>query len=87
MDSPFDIAAGELMGRRVKLVACDYHAAQVKPGDTGTVRWVDAVGIVHVNWDNGAQLGLVEEAGDLFELLPDAASCYGAQLAYSSSML
>jgi hypothetical protein len=29
------------------------------PGDRGTVTMIDALGTVHVNWDNGSNLGMV----------------------------
>ncbi len=30
-------------------------------GIEGTVTWVDDIGTIHVNWDNGCGLGLVYE--------------------------
>jgi hypothetical protein len=36
----------------------------VPPGTEGTVLSVDAGGTVHVQWDNGRQLGLVPDADE-----------------------
>lgn len=44
------------VGTRVELVFMDdMHAPPV--GTKGTVRWVDDIGTVHVDWDNGSMLG------------------------------
>lgn len=45
-------------GRRVRLVAIA-DATRLKPGTEGTVKFVDAQGTLHVNWDDGAKLGLI----------------------------
>lgn len=45
-------------GQRVKLVRMnDKYAPAI--GTLGTVRFVDSLGTVHVNWDNGSSLGVV----------------------------
>ena len=33
--------------------------AELKPGDRGTVDFVDDMGTIHVTWDNGSTLGMV----------------------------
>lgn len=53
-------AEGSQKGRRVRLVRCDDPDTNLQPGSEGTVLFVDAVGTVHVAWDNGSTLGLVE---------------------------
>lgn len=58
-----------LVGRRVKLVRCTDEYTRLAPGAEGTVTFVDSMGTVHVRWDDGSQLGLVTEAGDLYELV------------------
>jgi hypothetical protein len=62
----------DLIGRRVRLVRCNDPYTALAPGSEGTVTFVDSLGTVHVNWDDGARLGLVEEDGDRFELIGDA---------------
>jgi len=55
------------IGDRVVLVyTSDPHTAN-KPGVKGTVSWIDAMGTVHVKWDNGSHLGLIpgEDAFDI----------------------
>lgn len=47
-------------GRRVRLVSCEDPYTDLEAGAEGTILFVDAVGTVHVDWDNGSALGLVE---------------------------
>lgn len=58
-----------LLGKRVRLVHCSDPYTLLKAGDEGTVDFVDDFGTVHVRWDNGSLLGLVQEAGDSFVLI------------------
>jgi hypothetical protein len=46
-------------GDRVRLVQLLDSWSKLKPGDEGTVAFVDDLGTVHVDWDNGSNLGLV----------------------------
>lgn len=70
-------------GDRVELVRCSDPYTKLRPGSQGIVSFVDSMGTVHVDWDNGAKLGMVEEAGDQiilvrekYEPLPeDAVPC------------
>jgi len=50
-------------GTRVELVQMN-DAQAPPPGTKGTVTGVDAVGTIHVRWDNGSTLGIVLDAGD-----------------------
>ena len=46
-------------GTRVELVRMnDPYNRKLKPGDQGTVEFVDDIGTVHVNWDCGSGLGV-----------------------------
>lgn len=56
-------------GTRVKLILMtDPYNNELLPGATGTVDFVDDLGTVHVNWDNGSTLGLVYRE-DYFEII------------------
>lgn len=45
-------------GTRVRLVRME--DVQAPPaGTSGTVRFVDDIGTIHVSWDNGSSLGVV----------------------------
>jgi len=44
-------------GTRVELIRMDDPYAALKPGDQGTVSFVDDIGTVHINWDCGSSLG------------------------------
>ncbi len=46
-------------GNRVELVSMDDPYTKLKPGDQGTVSFVDDTGTVFVNWDSGSTLGAV----------------------------
>jgi len=46
-------------GTRVELIQMDDPFSQLKPGDKGTVRFVDDAATVFVDWDKGSGLGVV----------------------------
>lgn len=46
-------------GCRVELVSMsDPYSTKPKPGDKGTVRFVDDIGTIFVSWDCGSSLGV-----------------------------
>jgi len=48
------------IGTRVELIHMDDpYNHKLIPGCQGTVRWVDDMGTIHVNWDCGSSLGLI----------------------------
>ena len=47
------------VGKKVQLVYTDDQYTKLKPGDFGIVRLVDDTGTIHVNWENGSNLGLI----------------------------
>lgn len=58
-----------LIGRRVRMItSSDRGPAAPVPGAVGTVVGVDAVGVIHVDWENGCLIGLLPGV-DLFEIL------------------
>lgn len=46
-------------GDRVRLISCPDPYTSIAPGTEGTVDFVDALGTVHITWDDGHSLGLV----------------------------
>jgi hypothetical protein len=46
-------------GCRVELVSMDDPYTKLKPGEQGTVLYVDSIGTVFVDWDCGSGLGIV----------------------------
>jgi hypothetical protein len=58
-----------LEGRRVRLIRCSDPYTRLTPGVEGVVTFVDAVGTVHVTWDDGHRLGLVADDGDQWQVL------------------
>jgi hypothetical protein len=55
-------------GDRVRLICTSDPYTKLKPGDEGVVYLVDAIKTVHVEWDNGGNLGLVPGV-DLWEVV------------------
>jgi hypothetical protein len=55
-------------GDRVRLIHCADQYTRLTPGEEGTVRLIDSIGTVHVNWDSGSTLGLVQ-GEDRFEVI------------------
>lgn len=51
--SPYD------QGDRVELVSTTDEHTDLKPGAKGTVTSVDGLGTVHIDWDEGGNLGMV----------------------------
>ena len=45
-------------GTRVELVSMNDPYAKLIPGAQGTVRFVDDIGTIFVNWDSGSGLGV-----------------------------
>ena len=59
----------DLVGKRVRLDNCTDIYTKLQRGDEGVVADVDDYGTVHVLWDNGSSLGLIQEEGDSFSVL------------------
>ncbi len=57
-------------GMRVKLKEMKDPYTQLKEGDEGTIEFVDDIGTIFVNWDNGSGLGLII-GEDEFEVLKE----------------
>ena len=52
-------------GTRVELVSINDPYTNLKPGDRGKVGHVDAIGTVHIIWDNGSTLGAAYGADEI----------------------
>ena len=46
-------------GIRIELISMDDPYSKLKPGDCGTVDFVDDIGTIHISWDCGSGLGIV----------------------------
>jgi hypothetical protein len=60
----------QLKGKRIELISTTDPYTGLKPGDLGTVDFVDDLGTIHINWDNGSQLGLVP-GEDQYKIVED----------------
>lgn len=56
-------------GTRIRLFSMTGEP-QMQEGLTGTVRFVDDIGSIHVDWDNGSTLALIPDEDD-FEILKE----------------
>lgn len=55
-----------LTGKRVKLIRMEDPYTTLKPGDEGTIRGVDGIGQIMVNWDSGSTLSLVPDFDEYY---------------------
>jgi hypothetical protein len=46
-------------GDRVRYVFCSDPYTRLRPGDTGTVTYIDDLGTIHIDWDCGSKLGMI----------------------------
>ena len=60
----------QLAGKRIELMSMSDPYTNLRPGNRGTVDFVDDMGTIHVNWDNGSTLGLVP-GEDKFRIIDD----------------
>lgn len=59
-----------MKNKRIKLIKCNDPFVKLKPGLLGTILSKDALGTVHVQWDDGHMLGLCYDGGDRWLELP-----------------
>jgi hypothetical protein len=69
-------ATENLSGRRVRLVSTNDPYTRLRPGSEGTVFLLQedvferGKRVLHVDWDDGSSLSLLEATGDRWEVLP-----------------
>lgn len=57
----------EYVGKRIKLVFTSDQYTELRPGDVGTVMFIDDINNIHIDWDNGSRLSLIPNI-DKFEI-------------------
>ena len=66
-------------GTRVELISMSDPYATLKPGDKGTVDFVDDTATVFVSWDNGSGLGVVYGV-DVIRRIPKVSDTVAEQI-------
>ncbi len=61
------------VGDRIRLTVMSDEWPDLKPGALGTVRMIDDLKTVHVDWDNGLKLGLIPNVDEYEVLFHDPA--------------
>lgn len=56
------------VGTRIELIELNDPYANIETGTQGTVKFVDGVGTLHMEWDNGRTLGIILDE-DKFKVL------------------
>lgn len=59
-----------LIGKRIRLTQMLDDPRPLVSGSMGTIRHIDSLGTIHVNWDNGRQLGVIPDV-DSYEILDE----------------
>ena len=57
------------VGKRVRFMRSNDQYTKLVWGDEGVVSHIDALGTVHIKWDNGSTLGMITEEGDRFQVV------------------
>lgn len=60
-------------GMRIRMVSMVDDPNPIEPGTEGTIRLVDGMGVIHVQWDNGRTLGVIPGI-DHYQLIPDSST-------------
>ncbi len=71
-------------GTRVKLLHMADPYRTMQPGMKGTVSCVDDTGTIHVNWDEGGNLGVVYGEDSCEKLQTVKVICYGQEQIFDS---
>jgi hypothetical protein len=69
-DDTLKIMRADFVGKRVRCIEMKDKYSPVPSGTEGTVRLVDDIGTIHVNWDNGQTLGLCTEEDKFIVINP-----------------
>lgn len=56
------------IGQRVRAIQINDAYATIKSGECGTIKFIDDLETIHVQWDSGSNLGIIPEI-DQFEII------------------
>ena len=71
-------------GTRIELVSMNDSYSKLKPGDRGTVKFVDDIGTIHPVWDCGSSLGIAYGEDYVKKLDSVVTICYGKREVWDS---
>lgn len=57
-----------LQGKRIRLISMNDDPYPIEPNTMGTIRSVDGMGQLQVDWDNGRRLAVIPEV-DQYEII------------------
>ena len=57
-----------LQGKRIRLLSMNDDPYPIEPNTMGTIRSVDGMGQLQVDWDNGRRLAVIPEV-DQYEII------------------
>ena len=59
------------VGERVRFIRSSDPYTKLVNGDEGVITGEDSLGTVHIKWDSGSTLGMIQSEGDCFEIIGD----------------
>ena len=71
-----------LDGKRIRLIKMNNDPDPVEPGTEGTIKFIDGIGQIHVDWDNGRTLAIIPTE-DEYEIITEGDSAGGASTSAS----
>ncbi len=60
-----------MRGERVRFIRSSDPYTKLVNGDEGVITGEDSLGTIHIKWDNGSTLGMIQSEGDCFEIIGD----------------
>ncbi len=67
----------KMIGKRVRLISMENDSHPIEPDTEGTIKLIDGIGQLHVDWDNGRRLALIPNV-DKYIILNESDAAGGA---------
>lgn len=69
----------EMVGKRIAMIQMANDPNPIEPGTMGTIKMIDAIGQIHVDWDNGRTLAVIPDE-DEYEIESEEKMATGGQV-------